>query len=309
MPVMNRKITLSELGKDLRNARNLDEALVLAGADYTVTKAPLYYKKAGEFEQAPEAYGTFRVDLKNKTSNFIAPVGPDYTVSPNRKNFEICQAMVNAGRGRWIRGWVSPDGGMLSIRMQVQEARILGDAVGGFADVFTGHNGRICTHVKRTLERLVCWNGLTVGRQDMSLKIRHTSGIKNLEQTVKTLHEGSALALQRLRETAEELVKIQISEERFGGIVDALLPLPSEAGRKLTNTQERRSLLWKAFTAEDLQNFLGTGWAAYNAVTDYAQHMQGNSKMTEENMVGRLMQNNDGDSMIRTALVHIYGAK
>jgi len=211
--------------------------------------------------------------------------------------------------GKYHRAYVSPSGGFVNFRMKIAEERIIDDIVMGFVDVSNSHDGTSAARVSVNVEKLVCKNGMTAILEQFKIMGRHTKSIQNLGAKAEQLMRASNVGLKYLKEVAEDTVKIHISEQRWAGIVNNLVPLPDDASTRMKHlVDERRSLLYEAFNAADLANFRNTGWAALNAVTDFVTHLNSEGRFNEERHARRLLHDTNGDQMVKQAVQLVMAA-
>lgn len=87
--------------------------------------------------------------------------------------------------------------------------------------------------------------------------------------------------MAELMTTAEILANIKLAENDWKAIVGKLMPVPEEAKNESTvqRAKERQEELRQMIYADDLANHVErgryvTGWAAVNAVADFADHAE-----------------------------------
>lgn len=157
-----------------------------------------------------------------------------------------------------------------------------GDAVEPYVLVSWGHNGKNSLEVRLTPVRVVCNNTLDMaskGRANVS--IRHSANAKVRIDEART---ALGLIRRQVEDTAEayrELATFTMSEYRAKGYFAELFPAPALEDGKAYQEKLAR---WNAHQGELLALFdhgkgstipgvAGTAWAAYNAVTEWTDHV------------------------------------
>ncbi len=124
--------------------------------------------------------------------------------------------------------------------------------------------------------RVVCANtqAAAIRSAKSSYSIRHTAGA-----TGQIAQARAALGLtwayaEAFEQQAEQMIARTISTDEFTAIVAQLWPVDQDAKRSKTIADNRRyqlvGLLRHSPTGEDIR---GTRWAAYQAITEYADHV------------------------------------
>lgn len=121
---------------------------------------------------------------------------------------------------------------------------------------------------------MVCQNtaGAALSRARYKWSTRHTSGVTNrIAEARRTpnLADAYTAAFQTL---GEDLLAQQFTPAQFDTMTSALLPTePDATKRQARKPADARATLHGLFTTAPTQDSIrGTRWAAYNAVTEYA---------------------------------------
>lgn len=294
---------------DISKATTVDEALDLIGANFTVKKLPIYVRlpdveSAGQVVKSgvevtmakglsvmgnpydlpmalvPDAGAMWRLGPDGKPVRFLATVGSKYEFLQPLQSFECTQILAKAG-ATFDKGYLSDDSRHIYLRMKVAEQEILGDTVVGYVSMSDSYDGTASFRIDDELFRVVCQNGLielVPGRN--RIRKRHTKGILLTAEQARKMVLNMEDTLRNVRAQAESLSKIHLSENRWMGIIEQLLPYPTPpAGEpSLTPRQrdwvdEQRATLYMAMQADDLGNHRWTGWGAVNAVSDFVSHL------------------------------------
>jgi hypothetical protein len=78
----------------------------------------------------------------------------------------------------------------------------------------------------------------------------------------------------RIEKEADVLAQQPISVARFDEILESLFPVDADATpRSKAVTLAQREGVQRAYAADDLERFRGTGWGVINAVSDFVGHV------------------------------------
>lgn len=247
-----------------------EETRKAAGLDWIVTLEAISYDTP---------HGLMEVDgykavVRSSDHKALGVVSDRYQPIQNYQVFELLDLL--AGRGDVVyeaAGSLRGGATVFMLARVTEDARILGDAVHPYILGCNHHDGMGAGAFLHTPVRVVCWNTLNQALQGATrvYRVRHIGDVRSkLEEAGKVLGMSTAY-IQALRQQAEELYRIRVSEEKWNGIVDGLLPLPEE-GTDLTlrRVREQRADLRNVlYVRPDLENFRWTGWGAVNAVADW----------------------------------------
>ena len=154
-----------------------------------------------------------------------------------------------------------------------------GDKVDQFLLLYNSHDGTGALRIFFTNVRVVCTNtaqaALRAGR-GTGVSIRHT---KNMMNRVEKAREVLGLSVQAHKEYADfskYLVGKQMNKVKIESFVEDLIPVNEDAkfATKAMNQRENIIQLFESGVGQDIPGVGGTAWAAYNAVTEYANYFR-----------------------------------
>jgi phage/plasmid-like protein (TIGR03299 family) len=267
------------------DAVTADIAIKAAGLDWTVGLAPV----AVAGTPLDNYYATVRQD----TGDVLGIVGSRYVPVQNRDMFKFFDPVVDRDKGVFYH----TGGVLLGGRRVWLLAKVPGDFyVPGVADdliqpyilLANSHDGSLHVTAKPTHIRTVCWNTLqlALGEATTTVRIKHTS---NAAYELAQAHRVLGLATKQselAKEAAEALVHLRVGGRLFKRLVKALFPSSKEkqgeeASKKALVHRERVELLFSGLDRNNLKGMDGTGWAFYNAITDYVDHSMPYRKGTD----------------------------
>lgn len=147
----------------------------------------------------------------------------------------------------------------------------------------TCHDGSGAFTAAVTPIRVICANTLIMALAAAAQRwsIRHTRSatdrIREAERALALVAENT----EALREAALDMVAVRITEEEWTRLVAHLLPSQTADGEVSGRTRNQRQVLDRQMQANPTVNLPGQSWsrwAAYNAVTVYADHHRGSRK-------------------------------
>ena len=268
-----------------------------------------------------------------------AMVGDQYTIETMEHSLELMQALLEYTGKLQIETIMSlKEGAVMTICARLEEFNILGDVFFPFLSLANYHGGG-SRRVGAVNIRPVCWNtyssGEAINRQQRRLytSVHKKGSLKISEENLKTAREILLLAElkgESLKILAEKLAGIKMDKTNFTQLLNVLFPDPDPVvelekhlaskddiakevkakevfQRALEIVNEKRSLLVRAATADDLANFKNTAWGALGAVTAFASHVTTGTSTTRPEVKQartetRFLELMDGSKLEATAL-------
>lgn len=267
-------------GREIKGDRKLFgwEAVAEAGLDWTVAKVPLKAEVEGVGQVVvPEHVGIIRQD----TNAVLGVVGTGYAPVQNREVFALLDDLVRddllayetagslrGGRNVWALA-----------KAKVFEP-VAGDPVGLYGFVYTAHDGSSKVILVPTSVRVVCANTARMaldaskGAQGL-ISIRHTSNAQARLEEAKRVFDSATRQFVAFEEFAKRLAGFQMTTDRWGQFINAMVEVPEKEGRSQSiaqNTQGKLLELFEGGRGQDIPGVRGTGWAAFNSVTEFVTH-------------------------------------
>jgi phage/plasmid-like protein (TIGR03299 family) len=333
------------LGTVTTDTLTLDQALITAQLDWTVSKHPAFtrdrdmaYADAlpalltahaddptlslagllaaiGFDLPIADAFATVRDDIRLP----LATVGSNYTVHQNAETFELARVLMDGGDVK-----AETAGSLRDSRTVWLLARLDRDmTVGGDEHVpyllFTSsHDGTSKLKVVPTMVRVVCNNTLRMALANVQSEwtARHTASIGSRVQEAR---ETLGLAWRYADAFEDEVKRLQdetVTDLRFESIVLAAEPDPTPgtdgkvSERSKTNAANRRGDLRKAWErSPEVGQFRGTAWGAvqaFSTVDLWAGRVNGGEQNRLTRQAQRVLK---GDTMANTTrVIDLIGA-
>ena len=218
----------------------------------------------------------------NTQKDILGVVGERYHVMQNEDLFSFGDNILDGG-GRWetagsIKGGRVVFGALALERETVLDPNGVSDVVKTYLLINTSHDGSIAIQASITPVRVVCANTLNlalngVGRKKngpkQSFKIRHT---QTAQGKVAIARQTLGLANQYMDEfdkMAHAMIQKEVNAKTFYDILLAAYPKPEKDSKgSMKKWETKIDSLNDIYTGEFNGMIAGTGWGAFNALTE-----------------------------------------
>ena len=285
-------------GHLLVEAPSFEEAIRLAGHDYTVEKRPVLYRcptadgSDSYLKESAEAFVTVRTD----TNAELGAVGPVYEVAQNIETWERAgiRGLVDSGLARLETGGTIREGRDAWLLMQWNLAKF-GPAVQEtfgefgvvpFALAATNHSGRRGILFQLTGVRVVCANTLSMaeGEGAERLIVKHSAQVEaRTVEAATALFGGVVAKFEVMAEHYRTLKARVLQEAEFkAAVLDIIAPDPTQdpkfnpearkADSVIARVDEKRTVLTNLFHSGKGHTGDNSAWEAYNGVVEALDH-------------------------------------
>lgn len=262
-----------KLGAVVAEAQTSAEAIQLANLDWTVDLWPTFATNPDGGEPTPLP-GQFAV-VRSDTRAPLGTVGNYYRPFQNREAFDFMDAIVGERLAMFETAGALKGGRKVWMLATIPtEYRIAGDdVVQPFVLLTNSHDGTSGLRILPTTVRVVCNNTLTLALNRASssegLSIVHTD---SLERRVAEARNKLGVINRQLGEfstQAKALAKRSLNSEQLRDYFTAMV-----VGRGERSQTKLLESFWTNFHNErnTLPGIEGSAWAAYNAVSEFADH-------------------------------------
>lgn len=278
------------LGTILSDApRTSREAMVAAGADWTVSRAHIALA-SDQLLGASRPIESHRAIVRDTDMRVLGVVGEGYTPVQNAEAFGWFDHVVGEGRATFETAGVLREGKTVWVLARLGETFevVPGDAVRGFLLLSNSHDGSRAVQARFTPIRVVCANTLTAAGRgnagaDRPIAIRHTSSVSARLQEAAVVMGIAAKQMEDTSEAFRMIARVQMgaakAREFFETIVDGKRDNTGKLAARSANVVDELSGLFDGKgIGIDLPGVRGTAWAAYNCVTEYVDYLRGASK-------------------------------
>lgn len=298
---MMREATWINIGTDIREANNVNEALAISGLDYNVVKQNIYLPNGA---LVPKKFAT----VQEGTDNVFGVVGDNYELVQNRDAFEFIDGIIPEGL-EFVKAGSTKD--TVYIIAKLPEHYVLGDEFVPYIIFQNSHNGFSTLRAAICPLRIVCQNQFAMAfkKADNFISLRHSSSVHERMLEAQAVLTSAANYMDTFSKEAEELAMIKLSEAKQTMLINNFFAIPEDASqRKINNMMEKRDEFMVALNQEDNREYRGTAWGMMNAFADYVTHLNP-KRRTELSEVNRFqtvtlnpqMMNNFRNEVLRIA--------
>jgi phage/plasmid-like protein (TIGR03299 family) len=275
-----------QLGQRCVNAPNWQEAIKLAGLDWTVSKVQNWAMAPGSQKATPvDSFSIFRDSDKKQ----IGTVGAGFAVMQNKDCFQFVDCLLEANGGsHYDSAGALGNGATIWCSVRVPKADITivgGDKHESYLLFATAHDGSMAHTVKLTTVRVVCRNTLNSALREAGAicRVKHTmNGHARLER-VKQLMQGVTVDAKKLEEKLNVLAQRKMTRESLVAIMNRLFPKPKEENASNVRRENVLTDVLGLYANNDKDAFpeiKGTAYNLLNSVTEYVDHFR-TARMTK----------------------------
>lgn len=282
-----------KLGTVVQGTLTSAEAIKIAGLDWPVVKHPIFAripgaglindltgKQTGLFKRVDSLFATVRGDRNVP----LGVVGSKYVPINNADLFSCLDGLVDDGAAQYeTAGSLGVGETVWMLLVAGENLKVAGDDVRPYVLARGAHDGSGCVRIRPVTTRVVCANTLACAmgeKVSREYTIRHTANSKD-----KLTEAAQALGILRdsrvqFAITAEALLAKTFTRSDMEALTRDLLGNKPGFGGEDSTLRERTAydkrfdaIMQDAWGAPDLANVRLTAWGAFNAVTDYEQHL------------------------------------
>lgn len=266
-------IEARDLSTEVRATR-ASEILNSARVNWTVSKRPLYL---GDGRAMPNTFALVRDDSDAP----LATVGRVYQVNQNTVGLSAFDRLVEAG---YLKGYSNAgvfSGGRLAwIQAEMNAFSIGPDEMRGYLALTISHGSRMTDRWCPSTTRIVCRNTFMMSRDAANggLTIGHTAkGAVEFQSAVARIHAAADM-LAMFKAKGEALFRRPMTTVAARVFATELFPSSHFAEGKAEVSGRLDGMRGKVIDLFDngtgVHEIRGTRWAAFNAVTEYADHVR-----------------------------------
>jgi len=286
------------LGAVLDGVLTSEQAIKAAKLTWKVEQIPVF--AAGNWA-AP--IPGFVANMRDDTKEVLGIVGDKYCVAQNEEVFAFADTLIGTNKVKCTYETAGSlfNGRRVFMLVNMPKSRIVGDEYQPYVCLSNAHDGSSCLQVFLTGIRVVCNNTLSAALSSAKRKIsiRHLSCMEDRkEEALKTMGAASKY-YHELEVFASELAGKKVNIVK---VLDNLFPASRVmSSRQVKANKEVKDLIKQILhQKDDLQNFKGTAWGAYQAIADYRSNAEPKRK-TSTYADHRMARFLDGDEIMKQA--------
>ena len=277
----SRKTYFDNLGTEIKDASSLDNAIQLAGLDYTVEKQKIYLntpiinpetgRSVPHFNMIPDMYATVRTD----TNTTFAVVKKNYQVLQNHEAFDFLDSVIAGGAKFETAGTFKKNEAASFITCSTEPIKILDDDIAPYLLFMNSFDGTGAVRCMFTPIRIFCSNCLNRAIKSAinKISIKHSGSMRDRLDASREILLQNTKYLEALKAEAEKLATTTFSAEAFEALARELFHSNENDSNiiKIRNEEMVEQLL-NAYMQSDLQNFSNSAYKAVQAVSDFESH-------------------------------------
>jgi phage/plasmid-like protein (TIGR03299 family) len=268
---LSRQLGTRELMAGADGLLGLDDALEMAGGDYEVGLHEVFTDSG---ILIPHVKATVRED----TQAPLGVVGNAYRVFGNRVLGELADGIVGTGEALYETGAVMRGGAdfLLSMELPGLAFGVPGDESGvqTYLLLSTSHDGSRPARFDVTTVRTVCANTerLAKAKASHTLRLMHRGTLNGKVAEARRVLGVAARDITAAKANAERLALTKVVDAQVLDILNDLWPVEDpEAEGKTSRSAAKAFEVYGE--SPNLDGIRGTGWGAYNAITEYIDHV------------------------------------
>lgn len=260
--------------RDLKASSDIVSSL---GLDYTVSA---HNVKTDIEEPVPNYWAMYRDD-SNKFLGISVCENPQ--VIQNSDTFSSIESLICDGSFAPVCADSFNEGRQFWGCFKLDDSfGVLGDQIDQYFIVVNDHlkpNGDVT--VISTPVRIACMNAMSFALSRSTLKFSIPAIVDSDQQKTiaASIENAYTRTINAIKKSSEKLANTKISKEGIQKILDDLFPYIEETSEGTTNhdranafVNSQREAFLTCLSADNLQNFNGTAYQVYNALTDFTTH-------------------------------------
>jgi phage/plasmid-like protein (TIGR03299 family) len=269
-----------KLGQIVTEAQTWQEAMALAGLNWTVSKRGLLSPDGSNIA----AWGIFRDD-KIEAQGFLGAVGNNYVPIQNVHQFDFVDSLMEAESGAHYESAGALGKGervFCLARIPSADFQIAGQDKHESYLLFTNtHNGTESARCFITTVRVVCQNTLNqaISKDGKSaLRIRHSANAESKLKEAKRLIQGTQSSIKSLNEKLDTLANRRLTREGLMSVIDRMFKKDKGEMNETGITKSSEKILSKVLELyENNDNnsypeFKDTPYNFFNSFTRFIDH-------------------------------------
>jgi phage/plasmid-like protein (TIGR03299 family) len=253
------------LGTVTADALSAEDAIQAAGLDWGVKLHSLYAEIGDKRKKVVDRFAVVR----DSDESILGTVGTRYTPFQNRDAFSFVNSLVDDGDAKFETAGSLRHGKVIFVTMKLPVDMTLdgGDVHEMYILLRTSHDGTMAIGAYATPVRVVCMNtcSFAVANAKHKWSMPHVS---NVQKKVAEARDTMKLTLAYAEEFVKlgnQMINTKVTDDEIIAILTGALP-------KRPKTGERIELIMDYYRNSPTNGYTGTGWGAFNAVTEYFDH-------------------------------------
>lgn len=265
-----REVPWHGLGTYVAEAPTSEDALKIAGLDWTVDPMPIY--------SCNKKIDGWVANTRSSDGKVLGLVSNQYRVVQNSEAFKFTDELIG-GEVHYETAGSLMGGKKVWLLAQLPSKEILGDKVDTYVCFTNAHDGKGAVRAVVTPVRVVCNNTLNIALNSAkrSWSMWHSQKINERMEEARQTLELTDIYMEQLAITAERMANKEIKNESLDKILDKVIRsvqnIATSNERQEKNLQHMKENFYVAYARDDIAKFNGTAWGIINAASDMVNHM------------------------------------
>jgi phage/plasmid-like protein (TIGR03299 family) len=249
---------------------NVYEAMEAGDHNYTVEMQPI---------NLPDGTTIYDKKAVVRTDNgaYLGTVGKDYQPVQPVRIYEMVNAMLDSTGGEITAVINMHKGSVFGVMMHLNTSEFLpGDVVDLNFLLLAAHNGMYGILGRALSNRLICLNQVPSSTKLFNLK--HTRFVEGRLDVATKMLSYYDKEINTFNSNMRQLVDFRMNADATNHFVNALYPVPAKKESKRSESIRTNQisslidLLYNGKGVNDIAGIKGTGWHAFNALTEFVNH-------------------------------------
>lgn len=229
-----------------------------------------------------------RAVIRTDTSDVLGVVGGNYVPVQNRDCFSFLDAVVAEGGLRYHTAGALRNGERIWLLAKLPgqiRVRFSEDVTEKYLLLSNSHDGSSALRVHYTSIRVVCSNTLSLADREgrgEGISIRHQGNLASKVRNAQTVLGLAHRYFDGLEGQMDSMARHYPSYAQLSDYFKRLVPDPDEGNKaRAQNVRNDLFRLYESGKGQDIPEIKLTTWAAFNAVTEYVDHLRPTRAKTE----------------------------
>jgi len=275
------------LGQRLTSPPTAEEAIKAAGLDWRVSLKPVCAMADGIWYEIPDRYAVVREDKWGlEECPIFATVSENYTPLQNSEAFSFFDGLISTKRATYETAGALGQGERVWVMAKLKKDIVVAgkEKLEPYIMLANGHNAATAVRVILTPVRVVCQNTLNWAMQTTKseFRVNHGRNMHRKLETVSVQIDEIVRQYEVLGQQFSKMAQHSMVSDALPKYMETVFPIP-EQGRYSDRNYERMvdevvarralcSNLFETGRGNSEPGIRGSLWAAYNGVTDWADH-------------------------------------
>jgi phage/plasmid-like protein (TIGR03299 family) len=278
------------LGQNIEGAFDAETALREANLDWEVEVAPLYYETLENLDESGSKQYIKHVKSDKgqivrrvDTGDELGVVGPKYSPLQNKDAFAFFDGVFGEGKARYETAGYLGKGERMWLLANMTDndpIEILpGDEINKYLLLTNDFTGNYSVIGSFTPVRVVCNNTLTAAVKDIikggnTVRVKHVGDVANRLNFAGEVLSAAGVFYDEVKDLFQSFARKQLNGEQTRNFIHHSLFDDNKETKSRTKKVDMVEGLMHTGRGSDIKGVRGTVWGAYNAVTEYVDHVK-----------------------------------